>query len=518
LKISNAKLHALLEPLGSGKACVYNPPNVASASPAQQIANQPPPVREQPLWCDWRFVLFLILMLVPCFWQSRIQAGDLSSHLYNSWLALQIRSGAVHGLSIAPQWTNVAFDWLLTWLLATFGAGPAQRIAVSLAVLVFAGGAFALLSASSSRRPWFLTPCVAMLAYGFVFHIGFFNFYFSLGLCLWSLAAFWRGATRQRAIAAPLLALAWLAHPLPVMWAAGVVGYLSVARHILENRRPLLLSLGVAAVVATRVFVLSRYHTRWSPIQIFGVTGADQVLVYGFKYLGVMVGLLLLWLVWLRRLIKESAGGKELPIPAQLLLLTAAGIVILPSRIDVPLHYGHGLVYVADRMSLAAGVLLCAVLAKARVRRAEIGALAALAAVFFAFLYADSTWANKAENQIHAIVEQQIPPAARVVFFSPPNKKTRFDRLAHVIDRECLGRCFSYGNYEPGTRDFRIRAAENNGIVVTTYNDAYKLETGEFAVRPQDVPLYQVEACKPGGQEYCVRELRVGEINGHGGH
>jgi hypothetical protein len=245
------------------------------------------------------------------------------------------------------------------------------------------------------------------------------------------------------------------------------------------------------------------------------VTGADQVLVYGFKYLGVMVGLLLLWLVWLRRLIKQSRSLFRLPTPAQLLLLTAAGIVILPSRIDAPLHYGHGFVYVADRMSLAAGVLLCAVLADVRVRRAEIAALAALAAVFFAFLYADNSWSNKVEDQVHAIVRQQIPSRARVVFFSPPNKQARLDRLAHIMDRECVGHCFSYGNYEPATREFRIRAAENNGIVVTTYNDAYQLETGEFAVRPQDVTLYQIQSCKPGGQEYCVRELRAGEINGN---
>ena len=488
---------------------------MVSAFVAQQIANQPKPVRERPLWREKRFFLFLALMLAPCFWQSRIQAGDLSSHLYNSWLALQIRSGAVHGLSIVPQWTNVAFDWLLTWLLATFGAGAAQRVAVSVAVLVFAGGAFAFVSAVSNRRPWFLTPCIAMLAYGFVFHIGFFNFYLSLGICLWFLAAFWNGTTPQRVLAAPLLALAWLAHPLPVIWSAGAVAYLVIARHMPESRRPLLLCLGVAALVAIRLFVLSRYHTRWSPIQIFGVTGADQVLVYGFKYLGVMVGLLLLWLVWLRRLIKQSRSLFRLPTAAQLLLLTAAGIVILPSRIDAPLHYGHGFVYVADRMSLAAGVLLCAVLADVRVRRAEIAALTALAAVFFAFLYADNSWSNKVEDQVHAIVRQQIPSRARVVFFSPPNKQARLDRLAHIMDRECVGHCFSYGNYEPATREFRIRAAENNGIVVTTYNDAYQLETGEFAVRPQDVPLYQIQSCKPGGQEYCVRELRAGEINGN---
>ncbi|HEY6936532.1 MAG TPA: hypothetical protein VI424_05240 [Terriglobales bacterium] len=504
----------MLEALGPGKACVYNPRSVASISPVQQIANQPPPVRDLPLCRDWRFFLFLALMLAPCFWQSRIQAGDLSSHLYNSWLALQIRSGAVHGLSIVPQWTNVAFDWLLTWLLATFGAGPAQRIAVSLAVLVFGGGALAFVSAASSRRPWFLTPCIAMLAYGFVFHIGFLNFYLSLGICLWFLAAFWKGAIRARVAAVPLLALAWLAHPLPVVWAAGAGAYVLIGRRLTENRQLYLLGLGIAALLATQQVLSARYHTVWSPLQIFGVTGADQAFVYGRKYVVITIGLLLVWLVWLRRLLKEG-GWRGLHIPGQLLLLTGAGVVLIPSRIDFP-QYAHGLVYIADRMSLASGVLLCGVLAQVRARRAEMFAMAALTAVFFGFLYADGARANRQENQIQEVVEQNIPRYARVVFLSS-QWNLRVDPLTHVADRVCIGRCYSYANYEPSTRQFRIRAAQNNGIVVTSYKDSYQLASGDYVVRPQDVPLYQVKACTPGAQEYCVRELRAGEVNGRGG-
>src|SRR5690349_2789207 len=54
-----------------------------------------------------------ILLVVPCFWQSRLQAGDLSSHIYNAWLAQLIAHGQAPGLFIAPQKTNVLFDWIL---------------------------------------------------------------------------------------------------------------------------------------------------------------------------------------------------------------------------------------------------------------------------------------------------------------------------------------------------------------------------------------------------------------------
>jgi hypothetical protein len=30
--------------------------------------------------------------------------------------------------------------------------------------------------------PWFLVPCLAMLTYGWVFYMGFFNFYLAAGL------------------------------------------------------------------------------------------------------------------------------------------------------------------------------------------------------------------------------------------------------------------------------------------------------------------------------------------------
>lgn len=458
-------------------------------------------------------MLFLGLVLVPCFWQERIQAGDLSSHLYNSWLALQVRSGAIHGLFIAWQSSNVAFDWLLTWLLGTFGAGPAQRIAVSLCVLVFAGGAFVFISAAADRRPWFLTPCIAVLAYGFVLHIGFFNFYLSLGICLWFLAAFWNGTAVRRAAAAPLLILAWLGHPLPVVWAAGAAAYLVIARQLSPRRQLYLLGSSLAAILVIQQFLFARFHTVWTPFQIFGATGADQAFVYGPKYLTVMSGLLLLWLVWLRRMLKAVGARIGQQISAQLLLLTAAGVALIPSRIDFP-EYGHALVYVADRMSLPTGVLLCAVLAQARVRRAEIVALAAVAALFFGFLYADHYRENRKEDQIQLLVHREIPPRARVVFL-PDKRDLRFDPLLHVMDRVCLGYCFSYANYEPSTGLFRVRAAENNGIVVTSYKDSYQLGTGDYVVQARDLPLYQVEACQRGAQEYCVRELRAGETNGH---
>ena len=183
----------------------------------------------------WFYVLASLLVLAPCYWQPRVQAGDLSSHIYNAWLAQLIETGRVQGLVIVSQTTNVLFDVILSALFKVVGAEAAQRIAVSIAVLVFVWGAFAFVSAVSKSRPRHLLACIAMLGYGWVFHMGFFNFYLSLGLCFWAMALLWQPTWKRVAAALPILALAYVAHGLPVIWAAGLVSYVLVARRVPER-------------------------------------------------------------------------------------------------------------------------------------------------------------------------------------------------------------------------------------------------------------------------------------------
>ena len=253
-----------------------------------------------------RVVLLSILFLVPCFWQSRIQAGDLSSHVYNVWLASLISQGKVHGLWIAPQSTNVLFDLELDWLARHVGLDAAQRIAVSVAVLIFAWGAIAFIFAAAGRNWWFAVPCVALLAYGFVYEIGFFNFYLSMGICLWYLAIFWNGNWRRRIAITPLLALAWLAHPFPVVWAAGTAAYIAIAQRLQPRQRLLLLGLGLLPLLATNFILIRHYQCRWSWKQFVFITGANQVVIYGAKYVFILAGLLFTWFVLLRKWVKAA--------------------------------------------------------------------------------------------------------------------------------------------------------------------------------------------------------------------
>src|SRR5882757_5023843 len=84
-----------------------------------------------------RFVVISFVLLIPCWWQPQIEAGDLASHAYNAWLVQLIRQGRAPGLWIAPQSTNVLFDLMLDSLTGKVGVANAQRIAVSISALIF---------------------------------------------------------------------------------------------------------------------------------------------------------------------------------------------------------------------------------------------------------------------------------------------------------------------------------------------------------------------------------------------
>jgi hypothetical protein len=456
------------------------------------------------------YFLASLLLLVPCYWQSRLQLGDLSSHIYNAWLAQLIESGRAPGLVIVPQTTNVLFDLILSGLFKTLGAEAAQRISVSLAVLTFVWGAFAFVSVVAGRRAWSLVPAIAMLAYGWVLHMGLFDFYLSLGLCFWALALAWEWKPRRVAAAAPVLMLAYVAHGLPVAWTVALLAYLWLGRPMTPPKRAVLMAASLAAMVAARAVLTGMTSYIWLPQQIVMITGTDQLWVFDFKYVLPFVGLLVVAvLLFVRLLGKSGARHVVSSLPFQIGVLTAVGVFIVPTRLQIP-GYNHALVYIAERMSLAVGVCLCALLAAAPMRTYHRYAMAVVALLFFGFLYRDEGALNAFEDRMTRLVSQ-LPPGQRVV--SAINDPTlRVNALAHMIDRACLGRCYSYANYEPSTAQFRIRAVAENPIVVSTDIDSSSLQNGSYVVKQRDLPLYQVDLDQAG--HMAIRILAAGAQSG----
>ncbi len=454
----------------------------------------------------WAFVLVSLLLLVPCFWLPRVQAGDLSSHIYNAWLAQLIESGRAEGLQVVRQTTNVLFDLILSGLFRPLGAEAAQRISVSLAVLTFVWGAFAFISVVSGRRSWHLMPCIAMLAYGWVFHMGFFNFYLSLGLCFWALALAWKWEPRRLAAALPLFLLAYVAHALPVVWAAGLLGYLWLASRVGPRGRARVILAALSAMVLFHVAVDRTLVSRWSIQQITLTTGADQVWVFDTKYYVTLLGLLLCWGLLFLRLVHFSGVRQVVSgIPFQFCVLSAAGVFILPTTVFIP-GFHHALVYIAERMSLGVGICVCALLATARPRPLERHALLLVALIFFFFLYRDERALNSFEDRMQNVVAS-LPPGQRVLS-AIDDPDLRANALTHVIDRVCLGRCYSYANYEASTWQFRVRAIAENPYVVSTYRDSWLMQVGGYVVQERDLPLFQVDLDASG--RMVIKSLKAG--------
>jgi hypothetical protein len=486
------------------------PVHLSIAAGAEETP-RPVPDRRWDRLCGSGRALYTILAavaLLPCYWQPRIQAGDLSSHIYNAWLAPLIQSGRLACLYIAGQSTNVLFDLLLSGLFRLLGPDGAQRAAVTLAVLIFASGAFAFVCAVSGRRAWDIAPCLGVLVYGWVFHMGFFNFYLALGLCFWALALAWRFDPRRLALAAAILLLAYTAHALPVLWAAGTLAYVWFARRMQPGGRLRLLGAALAILAASQVPLHQLFPVKWFPDQIFLATGADQAWVFDRKYFYVAAALLFLWGSQFLHLFR-SQGAREMmsSIPLQITFLTAASACLIPDEILIP-GYQHTLALVAERISLAAGVSACAALAAVRAHAPQKYGYVATTALFFALMFHDERALNRFEDRIDSLTAQ-LPFGARVV--SPiSDPSLRVNALAHIIDRACVGRCFSYANYEPSTGQFRLRAAPGNSYVAATYRDSWELQNGQHVRRPDEPPLLCI-ALDPAGR-FAVREWNPGVL------
>jgi len=196
-------------------------------------------------------------------------------------------------------------------------------------------------------------------------------------------------------------------------------------------------------------------------------------------------------------------------IPFQLCVISAAAVFILPTSIRFP-GYRHALAFIAERMSLGVGICFCALLAGARPRRFERWATIAIAVLFFAFLYRDEHAVNSFEDQMQDAVAG-LPPGQRVVS-AIIDPDLRINVLTHIIDRACIGHCYSYANYEPSTAQFRIRVDAPNPYVASTYEDSWLMQMGMYVVKEGDLPLYQVDLDDSG--EMKVKSLREGVPTG----
>jgi hypothetical protein len=473
----------------------------------------------------WLVVSVSALMIVPCLWHRHIEAGDLGSHVYNAWLAQLIGKGQAPGLYLVGQSHNVLFDVSLLRVANWVGFAAAEKIVVSACVLIFFWGVFALVGVVTQRPPWLLTPCIAMLAYGYSFNMGFMNYYLSVGLgCLCLAVAWpmrWTGRLGGGIAALGFAGLAWLAHPIGFFWAVAMLGYVGMRRVLPGRWKAILPAAAAALFVGIRWYLHKRadFAADWqSGLPRWQFNGADQLMVYGDRYATLAWVLVAFSVICLvadgisRR--REIAWWRSLVAPAELYLVALFATATLPENLRVSL-YAAWIGLLVSRLTTISAILGFCVLGAVRLRMWRFAGFAALAAAYFLYLYQDTKSLNRLESNTESVISSHAQ-GTRIIPTLVADPDWRAEFVGHVADRACVGRCFVYSNYEPSSRQFRVRVAQSGSWIVTSSaDDAEDMQGGGYEIQKSDLPVKQLYQCGVlDWTKVCLRDLAEGESTG----
>ena len=486
------------------------------------------PMQAAPGWPSprakkWLILFVSIAMIIPCLWHRRIEAGDLPSHVYNAWLAQLIEKGQAPGLYIVSKWNNVLFDWTLAHAATLAGIAAAEKIVVSACVLIFFWGVFSLVAAASSQPPWFLTPCIAMLAYGYSFNMGFMNYYLSLGLSSFSLALLWRGRGLTRLFGWLLVPLILLAHPIGFLWFVGAALYLFLWTKLPKGWNVALPVAAVSLLFAMHSYLAhqTKFPVDWVHDPFYIMNGSDQLTLYGQRYtiLGWVTfsyGVLIFLVdVIVRR--RDISFWKALRLPAELYLIAILAVALLPENLR-PSITGGWIGLLASRLTAITAIFAICLMSCLKPRKWHLAGFGACAIVFFSFLYQDTLVLNRMESTVENLV-RSLPFGSRVIatIWATPDSRVSF--IGHIADRACIAHCFSYANYEPASGQFRIRVKPGSPVVSASDDDTEDMQAGEYEVQDEDLPLMQIYQCDEKDlTKLCIRALASGEKNGRLGY
>jgi hypothetical protein len=122
------------------------------------------------------------------------------------------------------------------------------------------------------------------------------------------------------------------------------------------------------------------------------------------------------------------------------------------------------------------------------------------------------------ERQAEKLVST-LPYGRRVTetIIAPGDSRLWF--VNHIVDRACIEKCFTYENYQPPAKQFRVRVRPGSPIVTDSTNNSFAMEFGFYKVRPEDLPMNQIYQCTEKDlSKLCIRELSAGEENGSVGY
>ena len=190
---------------------------------------------------------------------------------------------------------------------------------------------------------------------------------------------------------------------------------------------------------------------------------------------------------------KKFSGAKILALPLELYLVAFAIPALLPENLRTsPDKAWIGLL--ASRLTIITAIFGLAVLGSLRPRKWHLAGFALLAAGFFILLFGDMACLNVVEHSAENLL-WRLPRGTRVIPELSVMSDSRIEFAGHLADRACISHCFTYLNYEPPSRQFRVRALPGSPLAVASYVDYEKMIAETHVFTPSELPLTLLYEC-----------------------
>ncbi len=202
----------------------------------------------------------------------------------------------------------------------------------------------------------------------------------------------------------------------------------------------------------------------------------------------------------------------------ELYLLAFFAIATFPENFRVSM-YATWIGLLVSRLTAICAILGLAVLGRAQLRQWTIGGFIVIGTAYFVFLGIDTHALAALEASAEAAVAT-LPPETRIIPTLRPDPDWRAEFVSHVADRACIRHCFVYSNYEPSSRQFRVRIAKGGSWLVTdSAENADDMQGGSYEIEKTDLPVKQLYQCdRADWTKLCFHDLKEGETTGQLGY
>ena len=311
-------------------------------------------------------------------------------------------------------------------------------------------------------------------------------------------------------------ALAYVAHPIGFLWLIGMLAYVKL-REKLPGWWKVMLPLGAAAGFYG-VFCLASHRPAlsadWGRGPFYLYNGADQLALYGQRYILLAVAAFCFGVLCVASdsLAKprEAGSWKRFALPFEWYAVAFWATALVPENLR-PSPDAGWIGLLGSRLTTISAIFGLCFLGLLKPRKWQFAGFGVCGLVFFTFLYRDTGWLNQLEANGERLVSSMSPGTRVVVTLDPP-KGSRIPFVHHAVERACIGHCFSYSNYEPASREFRVRVREDSPVVTSSTDTAEDMAAGEYDMDETDLPMKQIYQCDARDLTVlCLRDLRAGD-------